>query len=135
MRKFYIFETEDRADIDNTNCCGIDEIHNLVENPVSNILAVVYNVNNWSCDDNGFLFDSPRGMYMFSDIDTFASGNKCPANYGKKTASFIKRHKLGTVTKSKNFLNPNTGNTLTVWLWIVDWVALEKFYRTSVKVI
>lgn len=134
-KKVYTFDTEDRAEVDGTSCCGVDEIHDLVKNPVGNILAGVYHSDNFMCDREGFLFDEPCGMYMFSDIDAFPAGNKCPENYGKPTASFIRRHKLGTITKSKNFRNPNTGNTLTVWLWIVDWAALEKFYRDRVEVI
>ena len=48
-------------------------------------------------------------------------------NYGQAFASFLKKKKLGRVTSSLSRVNPNSNNTIKVWVWEPDYKALRSF--------
>ena len=44
----------------------------------------------------------------------------------KKLWAYIKKHKLGTVMKTRARRNPNSGNNIVVYVWSIDHTALKK---------
>ena len=72
------------------------------------------------------------GMFIF----TQASARKNPdyaAAYGDQLMRAIRRLKLGRVTASRPFRNPNSGNYVRTYNWIVDWKASMKFLHKELK--
>ena len=98
--------------IESTECCGIEEFHNLSED----INAMIAFIN-----DNS----DKRAMIIFHDrIGGF--------NLGEKFARKIRRLKLGRVLSTPAVLNPNTGNDIKLWTWIPNWSRVED-YRSKLK--
>lgn len=96
-----------RGDID---CCGIAELGSIAANtPEQNVYDAQ---NGYACEDS-------NGCYLFFS-DT--GGNDFKA--GIALAKYIKTHKLGSVTPVRRRLNPNSGNTIRMWIWGVNREAL-----------
>jgi hypothetical protein len=79
------------------------------------------------CDNDEYIQDySDCAFILFSDN----MGNKA----GIYLAAYIKRHQLGTITVSEKRKNPNSGHLIQVWIWGVDWKALNKHLKDDLKV-
>jgi len=64
-------------------------------------------------------------MLIFSDVVGDGGGN---------LADYIKKKKLGKIITTPSVENPNTGNDIELFCWIMDTDACEKWYE-SVKLI
>lgn len=66
----------------------------------------------------------PRCRYALFTEATY--GAECdPQGYGHRFAKFIRDTGLGTLTDSiPEGKNPNSGNLVKVWVWIINWDAL-----------
>lgn len=93
-------------ELDTTNCCGIEELHCLSQNPNNNLVQVN------SISDK-------RAMIIFHDVVTRQRG----VDLAKK----IKLRKLGKVQCSKQVFNPNSNNIIQMWTWYPDFEALETY--------
>lgn len=99
-------------------CCGVREISYLGvdDDPKLSIRTLgeaIYNTSR-----------SHRFRHAF-----FTQANNPQAasrTYGEKFAAYITEHKLGKVVESDEQINPNSGNSLKVWIWTVDHEALSK---------
>ncbi len=100
--------------IENLTCCGIHELadidyaRNKPEETILEICQDIYNNGN-NC-----------AFFLFTDI-----GKKIA---GKNLEKYIIKHKLGTITKSPAKVNPNSGNSLTIWIWAIQKTNLKKHY-------
>lgn len=93
-------------------CCGIKEMTNVQNSTVRQMVTLVK-----STQSPFIVFSTVRGTN------------------GKDLASYIKLNGLGTATKNKPALNPNSGNMLTVWVWRVDRKALKAFKFKNQKTV
>lgn len=68
------------------------------------------------------------GSYIFTGV--VASPEERP-QYGQRFEAFIKKHKLGTVTRSHSFTNRRNhpDNTLRVWVWSPNERNLRAWFR------
>lgn len=112
-------------------CCGIGVIFELSENDSSfDTLLELYR----ECQTRAEYYDykekktahkdlAPRfGLVIWSDATVYRQG--------KALAAYIRKHKLGLVSKSYQANNPNNEeHTIEHWTWKVDW----KKYFTHMK--
>ena len=99
--------------ISRLNCCGINEIADIYENHpdiITNQIAKDY-------VEKG----NQSAFYIFSDI-----GDK---KIGNSLAKYIKKNKLGLITKSPSRINPNSGNSLKVWIWTLNKQNLRNYWN------
>lgn len=108
------------------SCCGTREIDGLssYDNPEEAMKA---------------LFDGTKGYDTFYDDQSFRfvyfteaipSGKRINSvNYGKQFAAYIEKENLGKVTAIPHEVNPNTGNKVGVFVWVVDWNGVHKWFR------
>lgn len=61
----------------------------------------------------------------------FTANRKDEKNYGTVFANFIEEHELGDVIRLPRFRNPNTGNPISTFIWIINGPALFKFCSTK----
>lgn len=95
------------------DCCGIIEIEKIAENTPKQILETI-------CIS--FFEDKEQcAYYFFSDIKQKITG--------KKLVKLILTQKLGIITKCPTKINPNTGNSLTMWIWAINRKALKKYWN------
>lgn len=99
------------ASIKDMNCCGTKEIcrvsymepESLLRKYAHSLLTRVAHV-------------------FFTDINA----NSRSARSGFRFAAYIRRNRLGRVTKCvQSAINPNSGNRLTAWIWTVDHANLR----------
>jgi hypothetical protein len=50
--------------------------------------------------------------------------------YGTNFATYITKHKLGTVVATPTKVNPNSGNPLKAFIWTINWPAFKKWADT-----
>lgn len=104
--------------------CGIQQIHALPTN-ASGFLSAI----NTRKDGYGKVLElraqDLRPMYIFSDV--IGKGKK--SSPGQNLAKFLKKHKLGNVTKSADVKN-TSGNTIAMWTWIPNVKTVLKMVNT-----
>ena len=109
--------SNDMATLQDTTCCGLDEIEGLEGSPEETLLHV--------CEekyDIGWGDGAKHAFLMFTD--TTKSGR------GKQLAEYIEKHGLGYVDKTRKARrNPNTGNYVSVWIWSPNEKALKKWWK------
>jgi len=104
-------------DINGLDCCGIKEIvdiDNYTENPKQIILDI--------CEDY-YKEEHMCAFYIFSDIQKKKAG--------KNLKNFIQKNKLGLITLSPIRINPNSGNSLRVYLWTIDKKNLKQYWHKN----
>lgn len=104
--------------LEDTTCCGVDEINGLEKKPLETLLAV--------CRDK---YDAWSGGAQHAFIiftDTMSSRR------GVRLAEYITEHKLGVLYKTeKAKRNPNSGNRIMVWIWSPNERELKKWWKKN----
>lgn len=104
-------------EIQGLNCCGIDELVDIdfYKNEPKTVI----------CDVCKTYFEDEKqcAFYMFSDINYKIAA--------KNLVKFIKKNKLGLITKSPSRVNPNSGNSLTIWLWTINKRNLKLYWKKN----
>lgn len=113
-----------------TKCCGLDEIDNLSHSntpfdALMNLRPEFIEGARWTL--------YPRPFVMFTGVvdrvvNDHASGRL--DNYGQAFADFIVEQGLGQVVASPARVS-HSRNTLQVWIWSVDYVALKSWYQVN----
>lgn len=117
------------AYIENLECCGIKEIVEIGETfqRYENISIVIKNV----CDKR--YSETTKGhsaFYVFSDIID-ADDDDWKMNAGIALKKYISSKNLGTTIETTKKVNPNSGNTLKVWIWTVNNKNLLAWYKKN----
>ena len=95
-------------------CCGIRSLWDIqTEDPAEVIVEA------WEEIDNEGL-SAP--FIMFADNTENRSGHRL--------ARYIKKHKLGSINRTRPALNPNSDNMLVIWLWKIDEQAVRRHVRS-----
>lgn len=99
--------------IQETACCGVKEIDGImgqrsriiVRDAIRGLLEFYDDGMNLNC-----------AFLTFSEV---IKGKKkeYKRQYGAELAEYIKENKLGTVKKSISKVNPNSGNTIRMYIW------------------
>lgn len=97
------------VDLEQTECCGIEELHNLNKDPNVCLVRVAEE-------------SQRRAMIIFHDAIRYKKGSRL--------ARKIRAKKLGILQSSKKVMNPNSNNVIQMWIWYPDWVALDKYCDT-----
>jgi hypothetical protein len=98
-------------------CCGWGELHGIqtykTSRDLTKILTAISNHRR-------------RGGWLF----TYAGTRRSVKNNGaERLAKALRNKKLGEVTELPQFRNPNTGHLLCSYVWIVDYIALDAYYK------
>jgi|SRR5690606_4900236 len=48
---------------------------------------------------------------------------------GTVLAAYIKEEQLGTIVTTKSRRNPNTGHSIRIWIWSINWPNLCRFAK------
>lgn len=94
--------------------CGVYELNDLGGGADDlETIAKAYKYSNPEYDEDGFAF------IVFSDIAN---------NNGDRLAARIKQERLGILKESPERTNPNSLNTIKVWIWAPNFDRLVKEY-------
>lgn len=114
------------------NCCGLDELANIQCDPsakstidglLGNWRRVIYDYPTQKYKETGE-YQPCAAHLIFSD----AHDSKKRENYGDELMKYIRKHKLGTVIKTrKDQKNPNSGNMISCYVWTVDPKGCKKY--------
>lgn len=106
---------------ENMCCCGIKEITGIGgEKPTDVILDISYRLFSKEYED-----DNSCAFMIFSDIKEKTTG--------KNLEKEIKKLNLGNVIRSKSKKNPNSNNSLAVWIWELNRTNLKKYFKEHEK--
>lgn len=102
---------------EDTSCCGVKEIVDICDEKLNNesLLRDITDLRYEDGDKGNCCY------YFFTDI------NLC--EYGNSLKKYITDNKLGTVTRSGAKKNPNSGNSIKVYLWTVNNGALYLWHK------
>jgi hypothetical protein len=104
-------------------CCGLREISGLSQYIGSNAAMNAFIEETFYSEG-----DRPDDFHFGGVIFTEAGAK---VTYGKRFKAFIETNNLGTVTTLPAFRNPNTGNIVRTFFWIIDRVALDRYARKN----
>lgn len=95
-------------------CCGADEIVGIWDYDPADVVRAVLQRR----ADN--FVNIP--LYVFSGTGE---------GYCEELAKFIKKNKLGSVVKSREKVNPNTGNHIRIWVWAASELGLKSYAQRN----
>lgn len=106
--------------IEDTSCCGVKELSDINEHETPSELLETF------CKD---WFDTDKDDPGQGCLVTFTDIVSDKGTMGPELARFITRKRLGIIKKSATRTNPNSGNSIALWVWAVNKSALKKFWR------
>ena len=109
------------ARLEGTPCCGVNFIDEIsVDSSTTVTLMDVcfkkYEGEWGEVEEQAFL--------IFTD-------NVSESIAGKNLAKFIEEHELGIIVKTRQRKNPNTGNSVKVWVWSPNERNLKAWYNNN----
>lgn len=107
--------------INYVTCCGIKELHGL--NAVNGVVPpILTNAVEKEIEGIARLRGAHYNAYMFfSDV----AGNKG----GPRLKEYIEKNGLGEVVTMPTRRNFNSGNDITMWIWVVDHEAFDQWTK------
>jgi hypothetical protein len=129
--------TKNNMDVQGLNCCAIREIDGLSNSYYTNNMELAFKdfcnefydyQSCWSEEDDEDYFDAENGtgaFVVFSQVE--------PNQYGTNFAEYIRKNKLGRVSKSRKKLNPNSYNYVTMFVWEINRKKTFTFYKKLKK--
>jgi len=109
---------EDAMQLDHLNCCGIREISGLCGYSTGAAAFKAYLRQTLRCGLTHFRYV----IFSQANRDEDAGSRE---EYGENFAAYLRDHKLGDVIETGEYVNPNSGNLLKVWIWTVDHDAVN----------
>tara|TARA_B100000508_G_scaffold136474_1_gene129563 strand:- start:481 stop:810 length:330 start_codon:yes stop_codon:yes gene_type:complete len=91
------------VDVTRLDCCAVAEIDQLADTGRGTFMELM---DEW---DKSYFNGA---FFIFTDNHHY--------DCGKKFAAYLRRHKLGTVKTVGTRKNPNSGNVVTVWVWMFN---------------
>lgn len=101
-------------ELDLSECCGIEILHCLSDNPNANIVKAKES-------------SLRRAMITYTDAVVEKNGSRLTAR--------IRKLKLGTVSASKIKMNPNSKRNIQMWIWYPDWKAINSYVDKRIKIV
>lgn len=104
--------------LEDTSCCGVDEITSLNSKPEQTLLEV--------CEDKYSAWGdgAVHAFLIFTDAVKY--------KHGAQLEKYIIKHKLGTIYKTaKSRRNPNSGNQIMVYIWAPNERTLKRWYKAN----
>ncbi len=119
------------------NCCGIAEMHGIQgadpKQALVDYLSSLAFIEDGSYDVNyrWVKYDKPKVTWDPIEPFIFFSDASKKKTYGRAMVAFLKKNKLGTVTKIATKRNNNSGNMLTMWVFTPNRSKLKKWYAKN----
>lgn len=108
-----------RIDLHKTQNCGIREMNGIQNvDPSEVILSVAQQI------------DKPAFL-TFSAMRKQRGSRSRLSNEGLKLAAFIREHRLGSTSTLPPEVNPNTGNTIQMWIWRPNVKNIQSFLNKA----
>lgn len=99
------------ADLEDTSCCGIREIHDLEDSSPETLAQV---------GEQRYEGNNKCTFITFSDAIRY--------RHGEALCSYIRNNGLGKVITSEAKKNPKSGNMIRMYCWTVNDKAFKKWY-------
>lgn len=103
--------------IQHTSCCGVSELSGITDYADPKVILEVA-ANNRFRDG-----DANGAYYIFTDTGR--------GTYGNRLRKYIEDNKLGTVSQTKGKRNPNTGNSVILYTWMLNVRGFKAWYRKN----
>lgn len=103
--------------------CGVKEISRMSDEAHENLFAIA---NHFYHPSRG----TPPAFCIWSNLDDIAINGGEGTN-GHRLAAAIKVLDFGVVTKTAPALNPNTGNPIAVWTWLINHTTFKDWYKVE----
>jgi hypothetical protein len=123
--------TKNNMDVQGLNCCAIREIDGLSNSGYRNNTELAFKdfcdefyeyQDGWDDEDDYYDEENGTGAFIiFSQVE--------PSDYGTQFAEYIRKNKLGRVSKSRKKLNPNSDNFVTMFVWEINREKTFKHYK------
>lgn len=101
--------------------CGVKELSRMSDEAQENLFAIA---NTFYHPSRG----NPPAFCIWSNLDDLTLNGGEGTN-GHRLQKAIEAAKFGVVTKTSPALNPNTGNPIAVWTWLIEHEAFKKWYK------
>lgn len=111
--------------VDNTSCCGLNEIVGVAYNSPQDVMRMVCEYKNLSDTK-----DNRDYVPLMFFTDTIYK-KKPAVQSGQSFAKFIEDNKLGVLSKSTIRINPNSSNRIRCWIWSVNFPNLINWYKKN----
>lgn len=98
--------------VNTTTCCGVGDLDGMNQSPQS----ILRDVGERFVERNEYV-----PFYTFTDVKPYAGA--------LRLARYIRKNKLGTIIRSHEKRNPNSGNMLRVWIWETNKRNFIKWYN------
>lgn len=103
--------------------CGVKELSRMSDEAIENLFAIA----------NAFYHPSrgnPPAFCIWSNLDdTKINGGE--GTNGHRLQKAVVDLGFGIVTKTAPALNPNTGNPIAVWTWLIDHEKFKNWYKVQ----
>lgn len=115
------------------SCCGIQELCDLRGYTSGGFDSVIEKLTR-----TGFIQLYPNYYQSYSDngslnagslIFTQADRSYNEIRYGVRFAADVTKRKLGKVIAIPRYTNPNTGNTISVFVWVINKAGLLRYAK------
>lgn len=130
--------------VDYTHCCGTLEAHGIsacttAEQMVKNIILSYWDVRARNGGHRNIAsllkgYKTPFPIFSASHIIFYQAMNPKednPRAYGEELLSYLHEHDLGVVVRGMPQVNPNSGNTITPFIWALHPDTLLKWELTQ----
>jgi hypothetical protein len=106
-------------DMKSLECCGIKELID-IDDYRTEPEQIIEDV----CEEY-YIHEHRCAFYIFSDIQDKVAG--------KNLRKYILKNKLGTITMSPIRVNPNSDNSLRVYIWTISRANLRKYWYKNCR--
>ena len=112
------------------SCCGVRELHNLRwhKNPKVAMKDFCREIRPLKSRYSPDFPPRPRDKFRYAIFTSHRKGK-----YGLAFANYITEQKLGKVISTGDNINPNTRNSVNVWVWTVNHERLSKWKAVHMK--
>ena len=119
--------------VEGLHCCAVGELYDLSDynSPMSAMKAFCHFYGDYHGDP-----DDPGAFIIFTGVVRFTSDSDNygdDTTYGPKFASFIRKHRLGSVVSTKPVRNRNNepDHYVKVWVWAPNYKELKKWWTKN----
>ena len=107
--------------LNNTQCCGVKELHGLDRINDDNIIAYVYLIlSEFNLQDTPYTEDDDTLEDWKSNLGAITFTYVVGRGYGPLFTNYIRDNHLGELTLSPQFINPNTDNQVVAGIFVPD---------------
>jgi hypothetical protein len=125
-----------KMQLNHVDCCGVREIAALGahRSPLEALRSFRARITETGNNRFRYAFFTQANVTDTTGKDQFgADYTERRRLYGEKFAAYIVKNKLGTVIKTEDNVNPNSGRFVKMWVWTIDHPAVIRHLDKQVR--